>query len=65
MLGWFKNKSAPGQSKGDEAFDRAMAESDDLLIKTRSVKQQLEPYRVADDPFAAIQRATSLDGLYG
>lgn len=63
MFGWFREKIA-SRSHGDEEFDRAMAATEEFMTKTRSIRQQLEPYKVADDPFAAIQRATSFDGLY-
>lgn len=68
MFGWVRRKTDKAmtevQSPGEQKFDAAMAAADDLLIRTRSVKEQLEPFRHADDPFAAIQRATSLDGFY-
>lgn len=52
------------QSAGEQKFDAAMAAADELLVETRSVKQQIEPFRHADDPFTAIRRSTSLDGFY-
>lgn len=69
MWGWVRRRvtkmaEPEHKSAGDEKFDIAMAEADDLMVKTRSVREQLEPYRQSEDPFAAIQRATSLDGFY-
>lgn len=69
MWAWLRGKDAQmaepePKSAGEKKFDVAMAAADELLMKARSVREQLEPYRQADDPFAAIQRAHSLDGFY-
>lgn len=69
MFGWLHStKGGDGvgdvKSAGDEKFDRAMAEATDLMVKARSVRSQLEPYKHDGDPFAAIQRATALEGFY-
>jgi len=69
MFGWFRSKGETmatenQKSAGEEKFDLAMAQADELMVKTRSVKEQIEPFRHADDPFAAIQHAHSLDGFY-
>lgn len=52
------------KSLGDRKFEDAMAQADDLFVKTRSVREQLEPYRSAPDPLEAIRSATALDGFY-
>lgn len=68
MFGWHRHiaRAAPDEprSAGERKFDLAMAEADDLVKKTKSVKDQLEPYRTAEDPLDAIERATALDGFY-
>ncbi len=62
-MAWFRGNEMK-KSPGDIAYERAMADASALEVEARSVRQQLEPYRNADNPFLAIQRSTSLDGEY-
>lgn len=68
MFGWFiktgNRAMTAAKSVGERKFDDAMAQADELFVRTRSVREQLEPYRSADNPLEAIQRATALDGFY-
>lgn len=63
-MGWFR-KMHTERTPADDQYDLAMQATSDLKQQSRSLRQQLEPFKEQDDPFAAIQRATSLDGLYG
>lgn len=53
IMHWVREKL--GLSSMDAA-DAAMAEMDDATVRVRSVRQQLEPFKLESDPFAAIIR---------
>lgn len=39
-----------------DVFSEAVAATDEATHKTRSLRQQLEPYRLEDDPFISMTR---------
>lgn len=53
IMGWLYSKL--GWTAHDCADD-AIAEMDAVTTSVRSVRQQLEPFRLESDPFAAIMR---------
>lgn len=53
LLQWAREKIF---GHGRDAFAEAIDATDDATIKTRSLREQLEPFRLDDDPFASIIR---------
>lgn len=65
IMMWFRELLHTARTPADDQYDLAMKATSDLKMQSRSLRQQLEPFKQQADPFAAIQRATSLDGFYG
>lgn len=63
-MSWLGEKMGLPASVSSERADRAIRMSEEVIIQSKSLRQQLEPFREAKDPFLAIKRATSRDGEY-
>jgi hypothetical protein len=64
FMGWLREKLNGRVGGRDDKFAAAMAATDSLTVMARSLRQQLEPYKQADDPFAAMTRAVSASRSY-
>lgn len=64
FMTWLREKLNGKVGNRDDKFVAAMAATDSLTTMARSLRQQLEPYKQADDPFAAMTRAMRASRLY-
>lgn len=55
VMTWLHEKLGYRQPE-DSRFGAAIAATSELTTMARSLRQQLEPYRREDDPFASIMR---------
>lgn len=60
IMNWLREKLNGKPDRRDDKFVEAMAAAESLTVMARSLRQQLEPYKQADDPFAAIVRACQI-----
>jgi hypothetical protein len=56
VMTWLQEKFGYHHHHGESAFRAAIAATSELTTMARSLRQQLEPYRRDDDPFASIMR---------
>lgn len=61
LMRWLREKLA-GPSR--DAASEAIAAMDDATVRIRSVREQLEPFRMEHDPFAAIIRKQIMTDRY-
>lgn len=47
-----------------DVFREAVTATDEVTTRARSLRQQLEPFRLEDDPFAAIIRKQIITEAY-
>lgn len=61
LMSWFHEK-LNGQRR--DIAREAIDATDEVIIQTRSIRKQLEPFRLEDDPFAAIIRKQIMASVY-
>lgn len=59
MMAWLLEKLGLRCGSIDRA-QRAIDLANDVTLHSRSLREQIEPYRMHDDPLAAIQHSTRL-----
>lgn len=64
IMKWLRERLNGEVGGRDDKFAAAMAATDSLTIMARSLREQLEPYKQADDPFAAMTRAWRVSRAY-
>lgn len=57
FMSWLRERLNGKVGDRDAKFAEAVAATDGVAVTARSLREQLEPYRRADDPFAAMTRA--------
>lgn len=61
LIAWIHEKlSGPSTDK----FTEAIGAAEEFTIKVRSLRQQLEPYELANDPLAAVTHAHEITEEY-
>lgn len=60
IMNWLREKLNGKPDHRDDKFVEAMAATESLTVMARSLRRQLEPYKQADDPFAAMVRARQI-----
>lgn len=64
IMSWLREKLNGKVGNRDDKFVEAMAATESLTVMARSLRQQLEPYKMADDPFAAMLHARRISRDY-
>jgi hypothetical protein len=51
-LGW--------RSRSDKRYEAALSDVDEVTVAARSLREQIEPYKMSRDPFAAMVHAREI-----
>lgn len=62
VMSWIREKL--NCKPADDKFIEAIAATEGLAIAARSLREQLEPFKLADDPFAAMMHAKRISRAY-
>jgi len=64
LMSWLRAKLNGPRGDADRSFREAVAATDSLTNMARSLRQQLEPFKIADDPLVAMFNARRIAEEY-